>query len=339
MARVAGRHTTTEIGTERNYVLEQGLVPFLPDDVALQCLLRVPAKSHPHLRGVCRKWRDLVNSRQFYELRQKEGTTGRCTCLLQAMQQRNSHQAPVFGVSLLNEKNSWGRLPQLPDFDHHSLPLFCRFASVEGNLVVRGGWDPSTTEDLQSVYIFSFSSRTWRRGADMPTTRSFFSCGALNGHILVAGGHDADKNALRSADCYNLRENCWKSLPNMSAERDECAGAVLDGKFYIISGYPTLSQGESCRDAEIYDPELNKWMPCPNMFGHAGSGVQARETEQRHCHGGSSLRHPPQRTCELLYKEKLLGGGGHDARGGCRNCLCYLRHGVRQQYRCDWPLQ
>lgn len=266
MEKFPGRYTTTGMSTDTDSRLEQGLVPFLPDDVALQCLLRVPVQAHSQLQGVCRKWRDLVNSSDFYEHRKKEGTTGHCVCLLQAIPRENSQQHPLFSVSILNEKNSWERLPPIPGLDHQSLPLFCRFAAVGGNLVVLGGWDPTTMEELLSVYIFSFSSWLWRRGADMPSTRSFFSCGVLDGDVLVAGGHDHNKNALRTAERYNLRDDRWEPLPNMHSERDECASAVLDGKFFVISGYVTSSQGDFRRDGEVYNPELNTWTQAPNMW-------------------------------------------------------------------------
>lgn len=252
-------------------------MPVLPDDVALQCLLRVPVEAHSQLQGVCKKWRELVNSSEFYEHRKKEGTTGHCVCLLQAIPQdaNSPHHHPLFSMSILSEKGTWERLPPIPDFDHDSsgLPLFARFAAVGGNLVVLGGWHPATMAELRSVYIFSFSSHTWRRGTDMPRTRSFFSCAVLHNNIVVAGGHDSNKNALRSVDKYNLHLDVWETLPNMTIERDECASAVLDGKLVVISGYTTSSQGEFRRDAEIFDPILNTWTQTLNMWAVGSKAV------------------------------------------------------------------
>lgn len=261
-------------GDKNRSILQQELVPFLPDDVALQCLLRVPVQAHSQLQGVCKKWRELVSSSEFYERRKKEGTTGHCVCLLQALPEDASQHHPLFSVSILNEKQLWERLPPIPGFGHDSgLPLFARLAAVGGNLVVIGGWHPSTMAEVRSVYIFSFSSWTWRRGADMPTTRSFFACAVLHSHILVAGGHDRNKNALRSAERYNLERDLWETLPDMAVERDECAGAVLDGKLVVISGYTTSSQGEFRRDAETYDPVLNTWTQTLNMWAVGSKAI------------------------------------------------------------------
>lgn len=258
----------------------QGLVPFLPDDVALQCLLRVPVQSHLQMQNVSRKWRELVNSTEFYEHRKKEGTTGHCVCFLQSIPPAANSGAnsphPLFNVSVLNEKHVWERLPPIPDFHPDELsatglPLFCRLAAVGGHLVILGGWRPSSMEELRSVYIFSFSSWTWRRGADMPRTRSFFACSVLHNRILVAGGHDRNKNALRTADRYHLDRDRWESLPDMNTPRDECASVVLDEKFFVISGYTTSSQGEFRRDAEVLDPESNAWTELDHMWSKAVS--------------------------------------------------------------------
>jgi len=216
--------------------------------------------------NVSRRWRDLVNSSEFYEHRKKEGATGHSVCFSQATSTADHH--PLFSVSLFSERtSSWERLPPIPDQQSSGLPLFSRLAAVGGHLVVLGGWSPSTMAELRSVHVFSFSSWTWRRGADMPTTRSFFACSVLHDRILVAGGHDINKNALQSAECYHLDDNRWESLPNMHHARDECASVVVDDtKLAVISGYGTSSQGEFRRDAEVFDLETNAWTQIHHMW-------------------------------------------------------------------------
>lgn len=242
----------------------QGLVPFLPDDVARQCLLRVPVQSLSQMQRVSRRWRELVNSSEFYEERRKEGATSHCVCMLQFTGEASGHGDPLFGVSLLRENNWDTRLPPIPNTE--SVPLFSRFAAVGGHLVVLGGWSPVTMAELRSVHIFSFSSWTWRRGADMPTTRSFFACSVVQGAIIVVGGHDANKNAVRTAERYHLDSDWWESLPDMHDARDECASVVLDDKLVVISGYGTSSQGEFRRDAEVFDLERRAWRQIHHMW-------------------------------------------------------------------------
>lgn len=264
--------------------LLEELIPGLPNDVAFQCLLRIPVQAHPQLQRVSRKWRELVNSPQYYEERKREGTTMHFLCTLQALSHQspdlkhnsssspaeNSSSSPVFGISVFNAKDrtTWERLPHIPDHPN-GLPLFCRLVAVSGNLLVMGGWNPATWETLRSVYLYNFSSRTWRRGADMPSDRSFFACVALEGYVVVAGGHDTTKSALATAEVYSVEKDEWKTLPKMSEERDECTGVTLDGKIYVISGYSTESQGQFVKSADIYDPVRRTWTRIENMLAMA----------------------------------------------------------------------
>lgn len=93
----------------------------------------------------------------------------------------------------------------------------------------------------------------------MPTARSFFACTAMEGKILVAGGHDHNKNALRKAEMYDVATDMWESLPDMTLERDECKAACLNGKLTVVSGFSTESQGQFLASAESFDPVEKKW--------------------------------------------------------------------------------
>lgn len=127
-----------------------GLIPALPDDVAMQCLLRVPPQSHAQLQRVSRRWRELVNSPQYYEERKREGTSEKFVCMFQAMEPLPSAGAgklgpvspasAVFGISVLNvQQRTWEHLPPIPDFPE-GLPLFsrCSFIRLESFLSLYG---------------------------------------------------------------------------------------------------------------------------------------------------------------------------------------------------------
>jgi hypothetical protein len=101
----------------------------------------------------------------------------------------------------------------------------------------------------------------------MPSTRSSFACGALNNHVFVAGGHDNKKSGLATAEVYSVEKNEWRTLPRMSQERDESTGVALNGKFYVISGYSTHSQGQFVKSSDVYDPEKNSWTRIEGMRG------------------------------------------------------------------------
>jgi hypothetical protein len=53
----------------------KGLIPALPDELALLCLARVPRAQHAVLSAVCRSWRRLLQSRVLYDIRQELSVT------------------------------------------------------------------------------------------------------------------------------------------------------------------------------------------------------------------------------------------------------------------------
>lgn len=109
----------------------------------------------------------------------------------------------------------------------------------------------------------------------MPSSRTFFACAAVDGNVVVAGGHDDNKNALRTAEMYKLEKDEWEALPDMNEERDECKAVVMGGKLVVVSGFSTESQGQFGRNAEIYSKEENTWKLIENMWpaGIAPSSV------------------------------------------------------------------
>lgn len=93
----------------------------------------------------------------------------------------------------------------------------------------------------------------------MGTARLFFACAAVGGRVYVAGGHDGQKNALRSAEAYDVASDQWMSLPPMSEERDEYRRLSIGGKYWAVSGYSTEAQGQFATSAERYDPDKGEW--------------------------------------------------------------------------------
>jgi N-acetylneuraminic acid mutarotase len=105
----------------------------------------------------------------------------------------------------------------------------------------------------------------------MPRVRSFFACSiSPDGLIYVAGGHGDNKSALRAAEAYDVKHDRWEILAPMSQERDRCHGVFLDGKFTVISGYATESQGRFERSAEVFDPSTGVWSRVENMWSIGG---------------------------------------------------------------------
>ncbi|CAA7387990.1 unnamed protein product [Spirodela intermedia] len=272
------------------------LIPGLPEEIAVECLLRIPYGSLSVARAVCRRWRLLVEDAGFFYQRKRSGHTRALICLVQALpitdagsggeaapapsqeeerrKSGNNGGAPAYGITLFDPETAyWGRLPEIPEYPS-GLPLFCHMAGAGERLVAMGGWDPVTWESLRAVWVFDFCTGRWRRGADMPAALSFFACaGTSRGLVFIAGGHDGNKNAQRSAWAYRAREDAWEELPPMADERDECEGLAVaaagdrggaegeekEEDFWVVSGYATDGQGRFSGSAEAYCARTRRW--------------------------------------------------------------------------------
>lgn len=244
------------------------LIPGLPDDVARECLVRLMYRQFSTVLSVSKGWRTQLESPEFYRRRKDTSTSQKLVVMAQARVDPNEvfkfvkyPLIPVHRLTLLEvDTGDRCELPPIPEFSY-GLPLFCQVMSVGSDIVVLGGLDPATWEVSSSVFVFDFVSATWRRGSDMPgVRRSFFGCASDSDRMVyVAGGHDSDKNALRSAMAYDVAKDDWIQLPDMARERDECKAIFHGGKLHVIGGYSTEMQGRFERDAEVLDLATWTW--------------------------------------------------------------------------------
>ncbi|CAL9778345.1 unnamed protein product [Musa acuminata subsp. burmannicoides] len=261
-----GGREKRERGTEREEFYKV-LLPGLPDDIALDCLARVPLRFHPGLRLVCCRWRDLVTAPSFHRHRERIGTAEDLIFLVQAVvpvekcgdseEEKEGGalcQPPVYGLSAYNATlGSWHRVAMPAP-----VPLFAQVAAVGREVVLLGGWDPASMEPTTEVRVLDPATGGWRRGAAMVAARSFFACAALAGRVYVAGGHDGQKNALRSGESYDPAADAWAALPEMgrsgTSARGGGGGAVLGGERVRDGGAGSVRGA-----AEWYDAAAGAW--------------------------------------------------------------------------------
>ncbi|XP_061338573.1 F-box/kelch-repeat protein At1g80440-like [Gastrolobium bilobum] len=263
------------------------LISGLPDDVARDCLIRVSYQQFSAVASVCKGWNTEI---QMPEFRRRRRTTGHSEKIFVTVQSRvdsdkresgllvKAMTNPVFRLSVFEpETGIWSELPMAPEF-HNGLPMFCQIAGVGYDLVIMGGWDPDSWKASNSVFIYNFLSAKWRRGADMPGgPRTFFACASdYDRTVYVAGGHDEEKNALRSAFAYDVARDVWVPLPDMARERDECKAVFRrdgggSGTLRVVGGYRTEMQGRFEPSAEAFDVDAWKWSPLEEEFLDGGA--------------------------------------------------------------------
>jgi hypothetical protein len=263
------------------------LIPGLPEDVARECLLRVGFRQLPAARRTSRRWRAEVESPLYNRLRRASGLSRPLLALAQALPPlAASGPAHKYAASAALSNSyrlvlhdpadgGWATLPPLPG-GGGGLPLFCQLAAVacggRRKLVVLGGWDPESWTPTDTVHVYDFLAGVWRRGAPMPgPRRSFFACAAAGGRVFVAGGHDEEKNALRSAAAYDAEADAWAALPDMALERDEARGVCIGGRFVVVGGYPTEAQGRFTGTGEAFDVAAWAWDPVQDGMVEEGA--------------------------------------------------------------------
>ncbi|XP_054785309.1 F-box/kelch-repeat protein At1g80440 [Prosopis cineraria] len=259
------------------------LISGLPDDIALDCLSRVSYQQFPAVASVCKAWKNEIQTPEFRRRRKSAGHVQNIVVMVQArLDSEKSVSGAIKGSMNMNpvyrltvcepETGLWSEMPPIPGLSG-GLPMFCQIAGVGLDLVVMGGWDPSSWKASNSVFVYNFISATWRRGADMPGgPRTFFGCASDERRfVYVAGGHNEDKNALRSAFAYDVASDEWVPVPDMARERDECKAIFHNGKFRVIGGYCTEMQGRFERSAEAFDVATRRWDPVEEEFLYAAT--------------------------------------------------------------------
>ncbi|XP_050384734.1 F-box/kelch-repeat protein At1g80440-like [Argentina anserina] len=247
------------------------LISGLPDEVVYDCLIRVKYDQFPTITSVSKNWKSEVELPEFHRLRKNGGYGQKLIVMLQARVAPNQGAAPGAFKCLQNplyrftvcepDSGDWREFPPISVFPGGSLPMFCQFAAVGTDLVVLGGLDPVTWGSSNSVFVYNFMTATWRRGAYMPGgSRIFFGCASdSNRMVFIAGGHNDEKIALKSAIAYDVAKDEWIMLPDMEKERDECKTVFQHGKLHVIGGYCTEMQGRFERSAETFDTSTWQW--------------------------------------------------------------------------------
>ncbi|PKA51246.1 F-box/kelch-repeat protein [Apostasia shenzhenica] len=163
---------------------ERQLIPGLPDDIALNCIARVPHRFLPHLQRVCRRWRDLFTAPFFRRYERGFGSAEDLVFVVQA----------VIGP----------------------IPLFAECAAVDGRNVIVGGWDFVTLDRSREVRVLDLVTGEWSMGRPMAAARFVLRVrGDRTGKYSSPAGHDGMKNGLRMAEALRT----WRPTSGRTCRR------------------------------------------------------------------------------------------------------------------------
>jgi N-acetylneuraminic acid mutarotase len=138
------------------------------------------------------------------------------------------------------------------------------------------GLDEATSTAFNAVYLPPcLTNNCWTVQAPMPTVRSSFGIGTLNGILYTIGGSPPEDSRSRSpvttVEAYDPSTNGWTTKAPMPTARSGPAVVVVDGLLYAIGGIPAgLVHPLPTGTVEAYDPVTNAWttkqpMPVPQL--------------------------------------------------------------------------
>ncbi|KAK9078743.1 hypothetical protein SSX86_002801 [Deinandra increscens subsp. villosa] len=241
----------------------------LPDDIILEILSCVSHSSLRSISLVCRRWSQLTDSEEFYDLRRRR-------CLLDfAVFVVSFSESGFFAASYkLGHDSQWKATPLLfNNYDDAVSPVSYSALSSHARLAAIGRWIyiiGKTTVLRCDAWTGTVISRS-----KMSVLRKKFAVAVVAGKVYVAGG------STRSAavEEYDPNRNAWRVVCHAPRMRYGCIGASVDGILYVIGG---LKVGGACNDGtrvsaggahvyassmDLYDVEARRWLRSRSVPG------------------------------------------------------------------------
>lgn len=226
------------------------LIPSLPDDVASNCLARIPRWYHPTLSIVSKPIRSLLSSPFFFTTRSLLNSTQHSLYLTIRSPENRSTWFTLYHNPKPTAQNDDVHLlvpiPPLP------LPAVGAAYVVAGpDIYVLGG----SINDAPSsnVWVLDCRFHTWRAGPPMRVAREFAAAGVVDGKIYVIGGCVTDSWSRSEywAEALDLDTGVWEAVPSPIEVRGKWmhASAVIGGRVYALAD----------RGGVAYDPRTRVW--------------------------------------------------------------------------------
>eukprot|EP00271_Cylindrocystis_brebissonii_P021457 TRINITY_DN763_c0_g2_i2.p1 TRINITY_DN763_c0_g2~~TRINITY_DN763_c0_g2_i2.p1 ORF type:complete len:395 (+),score=49.61 TRINITY_DN763_c0_g2_i2:1185-2369(+) len=244
------------------------LLPGLPDDLALLCIARVPARSIPRLAQVSPTLRSLLLSSPSVLWKQRK-LFGLQTHAI-AMMSRQTGSTVELNVFDVTDK-VWTMYPvpaKLKDF------RLCGGVAIENLIYFFGG--QVGKRFTREVWRYNVYTETWKRLADMKRARGAGQYGLVEGRIVVVGGiqEAEDGSPDGSYEVYEPSEDVWKlvKLPHeMLKGGDFHFSVAIEESLYLYPQRLKISPRQQTF-ARIRDEHAagDKWLPAVRMDNEEG---------------------------------------------------------------------
>lgn len=139
---------------------------------------------------------------------------------------------------------------------------------IGNKLYVSGGYQIATYPIANShLYAYDFAADHLIRKADMPKATADGVTGVIQDKLYVLPGtcsgefwpdpHYCDTEAFRQLFRYDPVTNAWSTRATSPHFHTSGAGAVINGKLYVVGGIDTL--GHPTAYLDVYDAGKNSW--------------------------------------------------------------------------------
>ncbi|KAK2992693.1 hypothetical protein RJ640_029950 [Escallonia rubra] len=240
----------------------QQLIPGLPDDIGLECLLRVPFQFHFHMKFVCHCWHSLISHPSFLHQRRRSPHAELLLCLVQALPpsthsssetcSRDEHNCSV--TTLTEEGENTEAVEEYDDKRHNLL---------------------RAPPPLYGLSVYNATKHSWqrivlsncRRGEIQLKIPMFCHCLVLpsTGKLLLIGGWDPDTlEAVHDVYILDFSSRQWrKGAPMLTARSFFACASVGHSTVYVAGGHD--HHKTALQSAEVYDTVADEWRMLPPM--------------------------------------------------------------------------
>ncbi|KAF7064618.1 hypothetical protein CFC21_070890 [Triticum aestivum] len=229
----------------------------LPDDLILECLVRVPRVSLPPLPAVCRRFADLLASHAFLQLRRARGQLQPSLLAVSVPDHGGAFAQALLQFRPEQQQLQVTALPLPLALLHCGRSVFAHARAValgrEIFLVGRGA-------------TLRVDALTGAARACAPTLfpRKKFAAAAVGGRIYVAGG----SARTAAVEEYDPVADAWRVVSEAPRRRYGCAGAGAGGVFYVAGGVAVSGDGARALGAHVCAGSVDAL--------HVASGTWAR---------------------------------------------------------------
>ncbi|WOL12477.1 F-box/kelch-repeat protein SKIP6 [Canna indica] len=246
-----------------------GLIPDLPDDVAVRCIARVPRSHHPFLSLVSRSWRSLLRSPLLSAVRSHLAVSDSPVIALNLRSPTDQSLWFLLDPLLVGRSGGTKKSPpplRLPPPPLSAIGSAC--AALGPAIFLLGGSVSGIPS--RAVQVFDARLRVWSIGPRMSAARQFAAAAVLGGRIYAIGGclppDDAWAESLDPAGGGG-----WAVVPSPLLIREKWMHgcAVLGGRILAVVD----------RGGVVYDPAAPpgeaSWGPVPPVLDNGWRGRAA----------------------------------------------------------------